>query len=265
MPLLSPATRTSLILLAFLCVRPAASSADILSPMNFTPNPADLSDLDHHSLYTWRIDDIDLTGKEVTSVTLTFEQMYNWDNTANQLFIHLLDTARKPGVSEFVDDPFGGLAINEQDDFAINYDPWWSPAFHSRSDWLVDSGTGDMLLTNRGFAGPSTNPNNIPSPVGDLSGWTYANCASDAGGPKNPCDYTYTFSSDEIDQFQSFVGDIGGIALGLDPDCHFFNEGVVMTVNATSLSAIPEPSTLVLFGTGLLAAYRRHRRQKHSC
>ena len=37
---------------------------------------------------------MDLSGKTITSATLTFKNISNWDANTNRLFIHLLDTAR---------------------------------------------------------------------------------------------------------------------------------------------------------------------------
>src|SRR3981189_1990527 len=58
----------------------------------FSPNPVDLNDLDHHMAYTWQLSGLSLSGN-ITSASLTFTNIYNWDNSANTLFIHLLDTA----------------------------------------------------------------------------------------------------------------------------------------------------------------------------
>jgi len=54
----------------------------------------------------------------------------------------------------------------------------------------------------------------------------------------------------------SFAAD-GLFGLAFDPDCHYWNDGVQLTINAE----VPEPATLLLFGLGTLglAAYRRRR------
>ena len=69
----------------------------------YTPNPVDLNDLDHHSAYTWRIDNINLGGATVTGASLTFTNIANWDTNPNILFIHLFDTAKNSGVRSFID------------------------------------------------------------------------------------------------------------------------------------------------------------------
>jgi hypothetical protein len=53
---------------------------------SFTPSPADLGDLDHHLVYTWRIDNIMLGPNSITGATLSFSNISNWD--ANPCFCH---------------------------------------------------------------------------------------------------------------------------------------------------------------------------------
>ena len=62
-------------------------------------DPIDLNDLDHHMVYTWRIDNISLANLAIASASLTFTNISNWDSNANVLHIHLLDTAKGAGVS----------------------------------------------------------------------------------------------------------------------------------------------------------------------
>src|SRR3979409_339279 len=62
--------------------------------LTYTPNPIDLNDLDHHMVYTWRIDNISLANVAISSASLTFTNIANWDSNANVLHIHLLDTAK---------------------------------------------------------------------------------------------------------------------------------------------------------------------------
>lgn len=76
--------------------------------------------------------------------------------------------------------------------------------------------------------------------------------------PTTPQDITYDFSLEEIAALSSFVGD-GNFGLGFDPDCHFYNSGVSLSV-----STAPEPATMLLLGSGLigLGVVRRRFRKK---
>jgi len=81
---------------------------------SLVPPDSDLGDLDHHRHYTWGIDtpwsiapDVNIEYEQVTSATLSFNDIRNWDNKPNVLYIHLLDDA-SPGVAVGYDGQGGG-------------------------------------------------------------------------------------------------------------------------------------------------------------
>jgi hypothetical protein len=179
-------------------------------------------DLDHHMAYTWRIGGVDLTGKSITSATLTFRNIRNWDSNKNMLFIHLLDTAKNAGVGSFQDAPATQVpVIDINDDFAGQ---------RYLNNPLVAAGTGNTFLTQQSFSTTGT-------------------------------DFVYTFTADQLKVLSTYFLNGSDIAFGLDPDCHFWNDGISFSFT-TAPTATPEPATLALLGTGLAGMYYRRKRQQ---
>ena len=222
-----------------------AGTALAQTSKTFTPTPADLYDLDHHSMYTWRVDNagnasnLNLTaGNYVSAATLTITNIANWQaNEANQLFIHLFDTARSSGVAQFYDEDPGLATVsnNIQDDFISGRYPQANgkDASGATKAFLIDPGTQGFRL-----AAPSNFPN-------------------------TPQTYTLNFNDTQLYSLENYIRNGGNFALGFDPDCHFYNDGVSLKVTTSAgprLSGrVPEPATglLVLAGLGAFCVRRR--------
>lgn len=74
-----------------------------------------------------------------------------------------------------------------------------------------------------------------------------------------PQDITYNFDDAELATLMAYCID-GKFWLGYDPDCHFWNDGVSLTIET---AATPIPAPVLLLGTGLigLAGFRRAPRK----
>jgi hypothetical protein len=192
--------------------------------LTYTPNPIDLNDLDHHMVYTWRIDNISLSNLSITSASLTFTNIANWDSSANVLHIHLLDTAKGAGVQSFVDDPTNSSPVTDMTDDFTN------TRYHNQSNWLVANGTLDLLLANPQFTTTGVN-------------------------------FTINFTPAQIATLTQYINNGHDIAFGLDPDCHYFNDGLQFTINVTP---VPEVGTIlpiaVLLASVIGLEIRRRRR-----
>lgn len=211
-------------LCAAVCAFAANSASAVVTSMSWQPSPADLNDLDHHEVYTWRIDNISVNPSTITSATLTFTNIANWDSNPNVLHLHLLDTAKFSGVRSFTDDPTGSVPVTDLTDDFI------SSRFHGNSGWLVANGTADTFLKDKSFT-------------------------------TTPTTYTYTFTGSQLDALEQYIANGQDIALGFDPDCHYFNDGISFTLNFTP---VPEVENVIpiagLIAVAVLFEIRRRRR-----
>ena len=69
-----------------------------------------------------------------------------------------------------------------------------------------------------------------------------------------PVTFTYYFTAAQLVALQAYIANGHDIAFGLDPDCHFFNNGVTFTMS------VPEGgTTAVLLGVAALGIVATRR------
>lgn len=84
-------------------------TSGVAHAISFTPTPVDLWDLDHYYNYKWNIDYDVPENQEIVSATLYLDNINNWTNEADVLYIHLLDrSGGRSGVTSNRDNQRGG-------------------------------------------------------------------------------------------------------------------------------------------------------------
>ncbi len=191
-------------------------------------------DLDHHRAYTWQINNIpSLAGKTITSARITFRGIANWDTNPNMLFVHLLNSANagfngNNQIASVVD--AAGEPVTNINDYFLG------------SNTLGPGGSNNTFLFSRGF-----------NMVGQGASAYFT-----GPGTYVAQDYTYTFNAAQLAALAAYISAGNNIAFGFDPDCHFWNNGVVFTIETAS---VPEPMSMILLGSGLAGLYLRKRKR----
>jgi hypothetical protein len=253
----------------------------------YQPNDSDLDDLDHHYVYTWKITNITASipvGHVVESAYLFFNDISNWNNDENKLFMHLLDTSLAPLSQRLSGTTKSSGNTSKSGDEAIHYAYKAKDAKDSTTGFIKDHlavvpGVWDYFSTSID-GGPSAvnslvadGTKNTPlgehivaTGTGRVEGWAEGDNGDLTHSFRTTVeDYKYDFNAAQILKLNEYIANGGDIAFGLDPDCHFFNEGIkfVMKTHPGGGSSVPEPALLALLGMGVAGAYtRRHRTRK---
>lgn len=238
------------------------TNADRLQEWTYTfiPNDSgdsgdddDIRDLSHDHYYTWGIgfsDDANsvvtnrvVNGEEeIISASFTFTNIYDTTSGPSWLHIHLINDL---DVINLPDNGSGLIDVDGHTDTADN-------SIGTANDYRWVDGVWVPLNEFEGI------------------GWKLTEWSTETSDTKKRItqtakNMTYEFTADDIAVLTSYL-DNNSFGFGFDPDCHFRNTGFSFTfttmekTDTPGESPVPEPTTMVLFGFGMLCAASRMRK-----
>ena len=185
----------------------------------------DLSDLDHRRSYEWEVRNFDLPGGlMVTGATLTFNNMWDWQVEEDFLYLTLLD------------DPSSTATRPAWEQFGPTQPTRPSPFRYQSRLIVVEDNAADNAGDGDDFLGEGTS----------IATWS-----DPLGGVPTTDDVVINFTAEQVMALRRAIQD-NNFALGLDPDCHYFNDGVVFTIHTD----VPDASgTLALLSLGMACMF----------
>jgi len=195
----------------------------------YKPVPRDLYDLDHWDYYAWGIDA--RVATEEGDVLATDLASGGVIDSARLVIRSINDWTQEDN------DVLHIWLVDELPDV-----PWWSENWPGVSRGTDNQGTSD-IFEGCDSAGIGTH----------LMDWT------------DPDRYRTNLTVNiPVAAVTSYILNDGMFGLALDPDCHYYNRGLKLTINTSPSPppAIPEPMTMigVITGVGALSGYLRRRR-----
>lgn len=173
----------------------------------------DLRDLDHYYGYLWTFKWNLPADEKIVGATLTFKNIYDWTVEEDILSIFLLDN--------------------------ISSTSGWTNIYSNATMATYQKYDAQSLVPVVWPAAGKTLVGTWEDPYGDSA--HKINLVFDLG------------ALGKLDTLQLYATDGWGIngnfGFGIDPDCHYYNDGIEFKVTTAK---VPEPGTLALLGIGLI-------------
>jgi len=218
-------------LLGVVC--PAQSATFTIIPRNewgvASPYLQDMQDLNHAYFFTWGINFTLPADMHVESATLSFQNLSDWTPEADALYLHLLNDT-PIGVRHVQDqNPNSNVNAPLDDDFT---------PLHPLNPQGPLIGTYEYP-DNLWPAGQNVDISFSPALVAALDAYIHD---GNGGGPT--------------------IGTAGHgtFGIGLDPDCHYSNDGVTLTI--TTFSTPDSGLTIMFLGFGVFALESLRRKMR---
>lgn len=136
----------------------------------------------------------------------------------------------------------------------------------ANEDWKLWVNLMDQKGANAGLSSwTDPRPNDVYPFHNDLP-WGGTQLGSVTGHTTASTTWVHSFSQAELTSLTAYINNGGNIAFGFDPDCHFnissISFGMDVGPNNIPPSEVPEPASIVLVGTALLASLGTLRRKR---
>jgi hypothetical protein len=224
--------------------------------------------LTEQDMYVWGVGGVNIgSGQTVTGATITINDISNWSGNSDELFMHLLDSATNLNAVT-------GMAwtnnSNEPnppfiDHFLPAYYPTTAGGYPTNLvPTLIQQPDNNTLLNDGSYTYTALNVGGVVGPglpsnfsLNNIDFNQYSGNGSGANQEVGG-NFVYTLSAADLTALNADIANGNTFALGFDPDCHFFNNGISISLTyGPTGTGTPEPATLTLFALGLAGVLRK--------